>query len=185
MKKIDLVSYLPDNNIRFQQEELDSKGTLIFSGINHYALEPNTIMSGVQSGQTIISLDFQNKDVVIGNDKHILQIEKDRINSKISFLQTAQEKSLKIRFGTLETFDGGSFIDSFNLNYKTGNLNLDVRPKVNGSGVLLDGEVLSGTFIVENRTIAPSSPGKGQLFFDTIGNNFSGYNGTSWVKLNN
>jgi hypothetical protein len=55
---------------------------------------------------------------------------------------------------------------------------------------ITDGDViltnpLSGTFIVENRTSAPSSPAKGQLFFDTVGNNFSGYNGTSWLKLNN
>jgi hypothetical protein len=42
-----------------------------------------------------------------------------------------------------------------------------------------------GTFIVKNRTSAPSSPAAGQLFFDTINNNFSGYNGSSWVKLNN
>jgi len=43
----------------------------------------------------------------------------------------------------------------------------------------------SGSFILFNSATAPSSPAKGQLFFDTINNNFSGYNGTSWLKLNN
>jgi hypothetical protein len=150
MKKIDFVSYLPHNHIRFQQEELDSKGTLIFSGINHYALEPNTIISGVAPDQSIVSLDFQNRDIVIGNDKHLIQIEKDRINSKISFLQTAQEKALKIRLGTLETYDGGFFTDAFNLTYKTGILNLDVRPRVNDTGVLLSGEAVSAPNLVYN-----------------------------------
>jgi hypothetical protein len=179
MKKIDLVSYLPQNNIRFQQEELDSKGTLIFSGINHYALEPNTIMSGVSSGQSIISLDFQNKDIVIGNDKHILQIEKDRINSKISFLQTAQEKSLKIRFGTLETFDGGFFTDAFNLTYRTGNLNLDVRPKVNGVPVLLSGEVSNEAVLVTGtQTISGT-----KIFADNI--SVSGTGIFNAIDLNN
>jgi len=43
----------------------------------------------------------------------------------------------------------------------------------------------SGSFIIFNSATAPSTPAKGQLFFDTINNNFSGYNGTSWLKLNN
>jgi len=43
----------------------------------------------------------------------------------------------------------------------------------------------SGSFILFNSATAPLSPAKGQLFFDTVNNNFSGYNGTSWLKLNN
>jgi photosystem II stability/assembly factor-like uncharacterized protein len=43
----------------------------------------------------------------------------------------------------------------------------------------------SGSFILFNSATAPSSPARGQLFFDTINNNFSGYDGTSWLKLNN
>lgn len=43
----------------------------------------------------------------------------------------------------------------------------------------------SGSFILFNTSTAPLNPARGQLFFDTINNNFSGYNGTSWLKLNN
>ncbi|NDG32148.1 hypothetical protein EB118_18990, partial [bacterium] len=44
---------------------------------------------------------------------------------------------------------------------------------------------MSGSLILHNSATAPSSPARGQLFFDTVNNNFSGYNGTTWVKLNN
>lgn len=141
MKTVDIVSYLPQNNLRFQQEELDSRGTLIFSGIRNYGLEMINVISGVEPNQTMISLDFGDKDIVIGNAKHSIRIQKDRLNSKISLLQTAQEKSFKMNFGTIGASEYGDiFIDSFNLKYKNGILDLDVRPYINGTGVLLSGE---------------------------------------------
>jgi len=161
MKKLDIVSYLPQNNLRFQQEELDSKGTLIFSGIHNYALEVVNVVSGVTSGQGLVSFDFGDKDISIGNDKHTLSIEKDRINSKISLLQFSPEKSFKLMLGTVEAAPyGGIFADTFNLTYRTGNLNLDIRPKVNGVPVLLSGEESDKSVLVTGNQII-----SGEKFF--------------------
>lgn len=49
----------------------------------------------------------------------------------------------------------------------------------------VSGTATFSNLIVPNNAITPVSPARGQLFFDTVSNNFSGYNGTSWVRLNN
>lgn len=87
------------------------------------------------------------------------------------------------------------------------------RPTVNGTEILLSGEAyasnnpsgflankdvvlitgnltVSGSarfanFITPNNSTTPINPEMGQIFFDTVSSNFSGYNGTSWVRLNN
>jgi hypothetical protein len=81
-----------------------------------------------------------------------------------------------------------------NLVYNSGNQTIS-GVKTFATGVIISGDLqvsgtgifnkASGSFILFNSATAPSSPARGQLFFDTINNNFSGYNGTSWLKLNN
>ena len=78
--------------------------------------------------------------------------------------------------GTFEKINGAT-----NLVYNTGNQIIS-GVKTFATGIF---DKASGNFILFNSATAPSSPAKGQLFFDTINNNFSGYNGTSWLKLNN
>jgi hypothetical protein len=68
-----------------------------------------------------------------------------------------------------------------NLVYNTGNQTIS-GIKTFATGIF---DKASGNLILFNSATAPLSPAKGQLFFDTINNNFSGYNGTSWLKLNN
>jgi hypothetical protein len=143
MKKLNIASNFPYSNFSFQEESGNSKGTLIFSGINNYVLEPINKISGTKEDTIpLVSLNFGEKDLVIANNHHSIRMEKNRENSKISFLQTAEQKSINMQFGTLYSVPhgGGVYLDTFNLSYKTGNLNLDVRPKVNGVPVLLSGE---------------------------------------------
>lgn len=86
--------------------------------------------------------------------------------------------SFSIQTGNLPTQNNGSI-------YNKINDNLYIRKNSVWEKVITDKQSISGVFIIENSETAPSAPVKGQLFFDTINNNFSGYNGTSWVKLNN
>ena len=71
--------------------------------------------------------------------------------------------------------------------YTTGNQtisgvkNFASRPTVNGTGVFLSGD----SFVAPNFNNAPANPVMGQIYFDTNSNNFSGYNGTIWTRLNN
>ena len=147
MKKLNIISNPPHNTFSFEQESGTLRGNLTLSGINHYNLEAINTISGVRESQLpLITFDFGEKDFYFGNAKHSIRLEKDRINSKISFLQTAEEKALKMQFGTVLVppfGNGAPFVDSFNLTYKTGNLDLDVKPRVNGVPVLLSGEVSS------------------------------------------
>jgi hypothetical protein len=55
------------------------------------------------------------------------------------------------------------------------------RPTVNGTGIILSGDPL----VAPNFNSTPSNPVIGQIYFDTNSNNFSGYNGTNWTRLNN
>jgi hypothetical protein len=55
------------------------------------------------------------------------------------------------------------------------------RPTVNGTGFFLSGD----SFVAPNFNSAPINPVMGQIYFDTNSNNFSGYNGTAWTRLNN
>jgi len=64
------------------------------------------------------------------------------------------------------------------------------RPKVNGTGIVyeLGDQTISGVKTFRDGIVisgSTSSPREGQLYFDPISKNFSGYNGTSWVRLNN
>lgn len=142
MNQINFISNPPYNKFAFEQESGTRKGVLTFSGINTYTLESVNTISGVkESNSSFIAFDFKNKDITIGNDKHSLRIEKDRADSKYSFLQFNEDKPVKVQFGTSFTDgQGNNFIDDFNLTYKTGYLNLDKRPYVNGIAVLLSGE---------------------------------------------
>jgi hypothetical protein len=79
----------------------------------------------------------------------------------------------------VKTFATGIFAP--NLVYNTGNQTIS-GVKTFATGIF---DTVSGNLILFNSETAPSSPAAGQLFFDTINYNFSGYNGSSWVKLNN
>jgi len=59
--------------------------------------------------------------------------------------------------------------------------NFASRPTVNGTVVFLSGD----SFVAPNFNSAPANPVMGQIYFDTNSNNFSGYNGTNWTRLNN
>jgi photosystem II stability/assembly factor-like uncharacterized protein len=142
MKKFDIVSNLPYNNFSFEETSGTRKGILNFSGINNYFLETvNTISGFNEAVFPLVSFNFGDKDISISNNKHSFRIEKDRVNSKYSLLQLDPDGTGKVEIGTIFSDGGGNrFTDTFNLTYKTGYLNLDVRPRVNGTGVLLSGE---------------------------------------------
>jgi hypothetical protein len=70
--------------------------------------------------------------------------------------------------------------------------NFTTRPTLSGINLITTGDlvdlelnVLPTTLVVPNSSDAPLNPQVGQIFFDTVNNNFSGYNGTIWTKLNN
>jgi len=74
-----------------------------------------------------------------------------------------------------------------NIVYTTGNQTIGgvktfaSRPTVDGTGVFLSGD----SFVAPNFNSAPTNPLMSQIYFDTNSNNFSGYNGTIWTRLNN
>lgn len=140
MKKLDIVSHLPKTSISFRQEDSSSAGTLIFSGIKNYGIESINFISGINSMQSLTALDFGDKELVIANERHSISLGKNKAGTSLSFLQFSEDKPLIMRFGT--TYLNGEIIvgDVFNLYYKTGYLDLDVRPRVNGTGVSLIGE---------------------------------------------
>jgi len=137
----------------------------------------------LNNAKVILSKDLRR--VAMSNDgKYLLTCENNFANENrqgyIS-ISTSEEK-----------IDGNFYAD--NLVYVSGNQNIS-GVKTFATGVIISGDLqvsgtgifnkASGSFILFNSATAPSSPARGQLFFDTINNNFSGYNGTSWLKLNN
>jgi len=140
MKKLDIVSHLPKTSISFRQEDSTDAGTLILSGINNYGVESINVISGINPAHPFTAIDFGSKELVLTNDRHSITLGKDASLSSISLLQFAENKPFRMNFGT--TYLNGETIvgDVFDLYYKTGYLNLDVRPFVNGTGVSLVGQ---------------------------------------------
>jgi hypothetical protein len=74
----------------------------------------------------------------------------------------------------------------------SGNKNFIIRPTFSGLNLITTGDlvdleldIMPVSLVVPNSVTSPSNPQAGQIFFDTVNNNFSGYNGTIWTKLNN
>ena len=197
MKKLDIVSHLPNTSISFNQEDSSSGGTLVLSGITNYGVESINVISGINPAHPFTALDFGNKDLVIANDRHTISLGRSITPTTISILQGAQNQALKMNFGTVYLADDDNRIaDVFTLSYKTGNLNLNVRPRVNGTAVSLVGEdvyihitgnqtsIVNGTkYLADTRSASfafnlPASPSTGNYlefvdpFYTWSGNNF-------------
>jgi hypothetical protein len=142
MKK-DISSNLP-NDHSFYIESNSGKSNIAFSGIDTFYLERYNVISGFKESNPFpfIIFDFKEKDITIANSRHNFKINRDTaLDPSFSLTQKDLEKKIKIKFGTVGVLNNTYISDVVNITYKTGNLNLDVRPRVNGSGVLLQGEV--------------------------------------------
>jgi len=197
MKKLDIVSHLPNTSISFNQEDSSSAGTLILSGITNYGVESINVISGINPAHPFTALDFGNKELVVANDRHTISLGRNTTPSTITILQASPNQSFKMNLGTAYLVDDASRVaDVLSLTYKTGNFNLNARPRVNGTAVSLIGEdvyihitgnqtsIVNGTkYLADTRSTSfafnlPASPSTGNYlefvdpFYTWSGNNF-------------
>lgn len=153
---------LIDNEVIYMQNGSTIVGNVLTNVLRNYAgTTASTHANGVK---VTLSSDWRRN--VMSNDG------KYQIICDANFSETSNNRYGYIYISVAdEKIDGTIYADKFN------STNMQAE-----TGIF---NKVSGSFILFNSTTAPSSPAKGQLFFDTINNNFSGYNGTSWLKLNN
>jgi len=146
-----IISNYPYNSFSFNQISGSSKAALVLSGIEQYFIDPIVFVSG-NDEQTIpiINLNFGNKDIILTNNKHSFQMGKNAPSSKFAFIQFNSGEAARFLFGTKYNDDGTIVRDYINVSYKTGVLNLNKRPYVNYSGIVLVGE---GVLLNGNQTI--------------------------------
>lgn len=112
------------------------------------------------------------------------QIYQPEISGLVQNVISSNEYELLYNGGT------GLTISEVSLITVTGSqINL-INNTINFSGSIITGNfnsrsLISGNIVLSNFPVAPANPIRGQLFFDTVNSNFSGYNGTTWVRLNN
>jgi hypothetical protein len=146
-----IISNYPYNSFSFNQISGSNKAALVLSGIEQYFIDPIVFVSG-NDEQTvpIINLNFGNKDVILTNNKHSFQMGKNAPSSKFAFIQFNSGEAARFLFGTKYNENGTTVRDYINISYKTGVLNLNKRPYVNYSGIVLVGE---GVLLKGNQTI--------------------------------
>jgi hypothetical protein len=150
-----------------------------FGGINITSYV-NITGSGFASGQDRFSVD--------GTNGRLFSVTDNLAGSLFSVNDIA---GLPI----IEAFDDNTVImGAYNRNdfIITGNsVGIGAIPNTGTQKLFVSGNLaVSGVanflnLVIPNNATTPTSPARGQLFFDTVSSNFSGYNGTSWVRLNN
>jgi hypothetical protein len=125
------------------------------------------------------------------------------ISSDGKYIVALNSTSSNISVSVADDYIEGNLIVSDNVSgnnlvYNVGNQNISglknftTRPTLSGINLITTGDLVGlelnitpATFVAPNSSEAPLNPQIGQIFFDTVNNNFSGYNGTAWTKLNN
>ena len=118
-----------------------SASNLNISGISNFFINPNINL--VSDDTKYILVDSTHNQINLRNNKFSIYMPSSGNDTGIYIFQRISGQNINLKLGN-RYLSGNSVVqDYFNLNYGLGELNLDIRPKVNKIPVLLSGEGVS------------------------------------------